>query len=88
MFLHVVRVSHLKDYELRLEFNDGVLKDVDLKDELYGQVFEPLKTVELFRQVAVNPDTGTIEWPGGADFAPEFLYGIGHEVGRATQAAA
>ncbi len=88
MFLHVIRVSHLKDYKLRLEFNDGVLKDVDLKDELHGEVFEPLKNVELFGQVAVNPDTGTIEWPCGADFAPEFLYEIGHEIGRAAEAAA
>ncbi len=88
MFLHVISVFYLEDYRLRLEFNDGVLKDVDLTNELYGEVFEPLKDVELFGQVAVNPDIGTIAWPNGADFAPEFLYEIGHEVGRTAQAAA
>ncbi|HEX5727770.1 MAG TPA: DUF2442 domain-containing protein [Longimicrobiaceae bacterium] len=80
-FLHVSGVQLLGDYELRLEFDDGVTKDVDLEGELHGEVFAPLRDPELFRQVAVNPETGTIEWPNGADFAPEFLY----ESGRAVQ---
>jgi hypothetical protein len=84
MFLHVTHVSYLKDYQLRLEFNDGKVKDLDLKDELYGEVFEALRELELFRKVAVNPDTGTIEWPNGADFAPEFLYEIGQEVRKSA----
>ncbi len=72
--MHITSVAHLEDYKLRLTFDDGVTKDVDLRDELYGEIFEPLKDIELFKQVAVNPDTNTIEWPNGADFAPEFLY--------------
>jgi len=61
MFLHVTNVTHLEDYKLRLAFNDGTVKEVDLKDELYGEVFEPLKDIELFKQVTVNPDSNTIE---------------------------
>ena len=80
MFLHVTRVSYLKDYELRLEFSDGKVKDIDLKDELYGEMFEPLGDVDVFRKAYVNHDTGTIEWPNGADFAPEFLYERGQEL--------
>lgn len=80
MFLHVTDVTYLKDYKLRLAFNNGVIKDVDLSAELYGEIFEPLKDIEFFKQVAVNPDTNTIEWRNGADFAPEFLYEIGKEV--------
>jgi hypothetical protein len=57
-----------------------VVKVVDLKDELYGEVFEPLKRIELFKRVKVNHDTNTIEWPNGADCAPEFLYEIGREI--------
>lgn len=82
MFLHVVRVEPLHDHNLRVEFSDGAVKDVDLAGELYGEVFEPLREVELFSQVAVNPETGTIEWPNGADFAPEFLHRTGTEVQR------
>jgi hypothetical protein len=80
MFLHVTDVIYLKDYKLRLTFNNGITKDVDLQNELYGEVFEPLKDVEFFKQVIVNADTNTIEWPNGADFAPEFLYEIGQEI--------
>lgn len=84
MFLHVTAVYPLNDYTLRLEFNDGATRDVDLSGELHGEVFEPLKEIEYFRSVAVNPETGTIEWPNGADFAPEFLYEISRPVHQAA----
>jgi hypothetical protein len=64
---------------LRLEFSDGVVKDVDLSNELYGKVFEPLRDPAFFCQVRVNEETNTIEWPNGADFAPEFLYEAGKQ---------
>lgn len=80
MCLHVTRVTHLEAYELEVEFSDGVVKKVDLSRELYGEVFEPLKDLGFFKQVAVNKETNTIEWPNGADFAPEFLCEIGKEV--------
>ena len=80
MFLHVDRVTPKEGYELRIQFSDGIVKDVDLSSELYGEVFEPLRDPGFFRQVTVNPETRTIEWPNGADFAPEFLYEIGREV--------
>ncbi len=73
MFLHVDQVTHLKGFTLRIEFSDGSVKDVDLSEELDGEIFEPLRDPEFFSQVAVNPATGTIEWPNGADLAPEFL---------------
>ncbi len=88
MFLHVISVEYLGNYSLRLAFNDGVVKVVDLQNELYGEVFEPLKDIEVFKQVTVNPDTNTIEWRNGADLAPEFLYEIGSEVKRVKEAAA
>jgi hypothetical protein len=80
MFLHVVRVECIAPYRLRIHFSDQVVKDVDLSQELYGEVFEPLKEPGFFKQVYLNQETKTIEWPNGADFAPEFLYDIGEEI--------
>lgn len=77
MFLHVIGVDLLGGYKLRLRFDDGCTRDVDLVSELHGEVFEPLRDLEFFSKVAVNSDTNTIEWPNGADFAPEFLHRIG-----------
>jgi len=84
MFLHVTDVEHLDNYRIRVDFDNGSTKEVDLEDELYGAIFEPLRKVEFFERVTVNPATGTIEWPNGADFAPEFLDEIGEEVERVT----
>lgn len=82
MFLHIVSVELRDRYSLRLEFDDGSMRDVDLSAELHGVMFVPLRDPALFRKVAVNPETGTIEWPNGADFAPEFLYGSGTPAGQ------
>jgi hypothetical protein len=72
--LNVTAVRHLRDYVLWLRFDDGREGKVDLRAELDGPVFEPLRDVALFGQVSVHPELGTIVWPNGADFAPEFLY--------------
>jgi hypothetical protein len=62
-------------FVLRLEFDDGTTRDVDLEDELRGPVFEPLRDPRLFRQVRVDEELGTIVWPNGADMDPDVLYG-------------
>jgi len=71
MFVHVIAVKYLGDYRLRLRFSNGVEGVVDLEPELYGEVFEPLRDKALFQQVYLT--SRTVEWPNGADFAPEFL---------------
>jgi hypothetical protein len=82
MILHVESVRYLGDFRLRVAFSDGITKDVDLEGELYGEIFEPLRDLDVFRQVRVNPESRTVEWPNGADFAPEFLYEVGKTVER------
>jgi hypothetical protein len=71
MFLHVTDMRYVDEYRLWLRFSDGVEGVVDLLPDLYGEIFEPLRDLDLFRRVYL---TGrTIEWPNGADFAPEYL---------------
>lgn len=59
---------------LRLAFADGISAEVDVLDRMRGPVFERARTREGFAEVAVDPETGTVIWPGGADLAPDTLY--------------
>jgi hypothetical protein len=70
----IVEASYVRDYVLHLRFSDGLEGDVDLGTELSGEIFEPLRDPAAFRQFRVRRDLGTVTWPNGADFAPEFLY--------------
>jgi len=70
----VTEVRVVRAYTLWLRFEDGTEGEVDLSAELTGRVFEPLRDLEYFETVSVSADLGTIVWPNGADFAPEFLY--------------
>ena len=68
----VVRVKVIRDYVLEVEFSDGKRGEIDLEAELHGEVFEPLTDPPVFKLVTV--EGGTVAWPNGADFAPEFIY--------------
>ena len=70
--IHVTNVKVVGPYSLRLSFNDGTTKRVNLRHELYGEVFEPLRDPEEFAKARL--EGWTVAWPNGADFAPEFLY--------------
>ncbi len=74
MFLHVIDAKYMGNYKLKLRFNNGAEGIVDLEQELYGEVFEPLTDVEKFQAFMLT--SRTIEWPNGADFAPEYLWEI------------
>jgi hypothetical protein len=74
MIPRVVAARHVKDYLVWVKFSDGTEGEIDLEDELWGEVFEPLKHVEEFKRLRADPELHTIVWPNGADFAPEFLY--------------
>jgi hypothetical protein len=76
-----VEVTDRAHYRLRIGFNDGLTREIDLTDRLRtgGPVFRPLyDDPALFAQVYVDPDAATIVWPNGADLAPEVLHGDHH----------
>lgn len=83
--IRVTEVEPLEGFILRLRFNDGSERTLDLEDELWGPVFEPLKADrDLFR--AVRIEGPTIAWPNGADFDPDVLHGSEIPAGRPTSA--
>ena len=59
---------------LGLTFADGLSGEVEVLDRMRGPVFEAARTPEGFAKVAVDPETGTVVWPSGADLAPDTLY--------------
>lgn len=69
----VTDVEVVASHGLRLTFDDGVVRDVDLSSELWGPMFEPLRDPAYFAQVVV--DHGTVLWPNGVDLDPLVLHG-------------
>jgi hypothetical protein len=59
---------------LRLTFADGLTGDVAVLERMRGPVFAEARTPAGFASAAVDPETGTVVWPGGADLAPDTLY--------------
>ena len=75
MFYDITQVVPLSGHRLQLSFEDGTTGDFDLRSQIaFSGVFEPLNDDEEFRKVRVNSDTGTIEWPDGADLDPVVVY--------------
>ena len=73
MLARVAGARYVCGYTVWLRFGDAAQGEVDLSTELHGQVFEPLRDIEYFRRFVVHPELGTLVWPNGADFTPEFL---------------
>jgi len=74
MILHVKEAKYLHDYVIWVHFNDGLEGEVDLENELDGEIFQPLKDKNKFKSFSVDPVLQTIVWENGADLAPEFLH--------------
>lgn len=86
--MHFVKsASYAGDYKVRLTFEDGSVRVADLEPHLYGEIFEPLKDVEYFKTLRVEPNVDTIVWDNEADMSPDFLYEISVPVAESSSAA-
>lgn len=84
----IISVEPLDGFRLRLVFTDGLVREVDLSDDLWGQMAEPLQDPDYFRRVRVDTELGTVVWPNGYDLDPDVLHGDHEPVGRpAAQSA-
>ncbi len=66
MIPRVIEAEHVRDYVIHVRFADGVEGDIDLQNELEGEIFEPLKDPACFQNFQVHPELHTITWPNGA----------------------
>lgn len=70
----ITRATSVQHGVLALRFSDGLTGEVAVLERMRGPVFDIARTPEGFAQVAVDQESGTVTWPGGADLAPDTLY--------------
>ncbi len=82
----VTAVEVVGDHRVRLTFEDGTVGEVSFERREWRGVFKSLADPEVFAQVRVDPDAGTIVWPIGVDMAPEPLYAEArlHQMSRSS----
>jgi hypothetical protein len=71
--LHVLSARSLGGYRVFLRLSDGDEGVADLSGFLWGPVFEALKDPAEFARLRISELSGALEWPNGADLAPEAL---------------
>jgi hypothetical protein len=62
------------EHTLRVGFDDGSEQTIHFGPVLAGELYGPLRDLELFNQVRVDPEVHTLVWPNGADFDPAMLH--------------
>jgi hypothetical protein len=80
----VMSVIALSNLRLRVVFVDGTAGEVHMKSLLEdsrvdGTIFEPLRDPVIFAQAQVV--LGAVQWPNGADLAPDAMYDAIREQG-------
>jgi len=86
MLYDVVEGEAREGFTLWVRFEDGLEGAVDLSDLAGKGVFRRWEeNPEEFGEARVDPDSGTVVWPGGLDVAPDRLY---RDVARSADRAA
>lgn len=78
MIISVKKAEYMKDYVLKVTFNNDDVRIVDLESTIFNDplpVFVPLRNKDFFKQFEIK--LNTICWNNDLDLAPEFLYETG-----------
>ena len=73
----LISVTVLPEAQLEVTFVDGTTGKVDMRaflssSKVEGTVFEPLRDPKVFAEARVA--MGAVQWPNGADLAPDAMY--------------
>jgi hypothetical protein len=74
MDYRLIDAKYVRDFVVWVKFSDGVEGEIDLRAELSGPVFEPLRDINVFKKFLIHPELHTLVWENDADFSPEFLH--------------
>jgi Protein of unknown function (DUF2442) len=68
----IIEVIPLSDFNLRIKFDNGKSKDIDIKPFINKGISKELEDTDFFNKVKAID--GYITWENGYDFCPNFLY--------------
>jgi len=73
--IHRVRSFEIESpYTLCVRFEDRTEQTINFEPVLAGELYGPLRDLELFNQARIDSDAHTLVWPNGADFDPATLH--------------
>ena len=61
-------------YRICVVFMDGLVRTIDFRPILQGELFGPLRDLTEFNLVTLDPEAHTLVWRNGADFDPTTLH--------------
>ena len=62
------------DYTLCVTFDDNTQQIINFEPVLAGYYYAPLRNLDLFNRVRLDPEIRNLVWPNGADFDPANLH--------------
>jgi hypothetical protein len=81
--IHLIKeITGVIPYRIKLKFNTGETREVDLEEKLKewsktpGSIYRQLLEPEYFKGVKLNTEIETIYWDNGIDFCPDVLYSM------------
>lgn len=75
MYYDPVNVTYIKDYVLKIQFEDGTGGEVDFSNVIKTlKPFQKLTNVEIFKKVYIHPELKVICWDNDLDYDPLILY--------------
>ncbi|MCP5051258.1 MAG: DUF2442 domain-containing protein [bacterium] len=81
--IHLIKeIKEVSPFKVKLKFNTGEIKEVDLERKLKewskspGSVYKQLLEPEYFKNVKLNTEMETIYWDNGIDLCPDVLYSM------------
>jgi hypothetical protein len=62
------------EYTLRVRFDDRSEQTINFLPALAGELYGPLRDLDVFNSVRIDPEAKTLVWSNGADFDPATLH--------------